>query len=106
MAKKAAKAGKASAVAEEGPTGPAPAGLDGDGAEDYGEDHLGEGEEEQHEYEILEHGTIIGDLHFPLQDTDKKKFKNDADRWIVKLTHKVAQAHQLGGVRLRRLKKE
>lgn len=106
MAKKTVKARGASAVAEAGPTGPGPAGF---GDEDQGEDHLGETKEDEgptNEYEVLEHGTIIGDLHFPLQDTDKKKFKNDAERWIVKLTHKVAQAHQLGGVRLRRLKKE
>lgn len=102
MAKKTVKAGKSSASAEEGPTGPATAEL---GGEDYGEDHLGEGKEDEgpeHEYEILEHGTIIGDLHFPLQDTDKKKFKNEADRWIVKLTHRAAQVQQLGGIRLRR----
>lgn len=59
-----------------------------------------EAKEPLNEYEILEPGTIIDDVHYPNSAAKK------GEEWIVKLTHSEAQNHQMNGLRLRRRAEE
>lgn len=59
-----------------------------------------EAKEPLNEYEVLEPGTIIDDVHYPNEKAKK------GEEWIVKLTHSAAQNHQMNGLRLRRRAEE
>jgi hypothetical protein len=96
MAKKAVKVGAASAASTVEPEHLAAAGTP-DTDETVGKKAK---REEENEYEVLEAGTVIGDQHFPLKDAKK------GEEMIVKLTHSVAQQHQMQGVPLRRRSEE
>ena len=96
------------------------AGLGGDTYE--GEDVLGldpltkgkkKPKEVENEYELLEPGTIIDGVKYPLVNTAadtkagiKEVKVKPGEEMICRLTHSAAQEHQMRGIRLRRRKEE
>lgn len=99
MAKAKSKAGKPTAGAVEEPDDLTTVGDAGTVIEDEGDG------DEENEYELLEAGTIVKDVMYPLMDTEETKYE-ESERMIVKLTHQQAQKLQLGGIPLRRRQEE